>query len=98
MFIDTQKELFKETVSPMKAPEIAIHMEMGAQNQQKINQNLKTNAQSKDIVNNFQERNRTTNYQQQRKEFTRYLTAQNYQYTSICANCGQRWRHNRRQI
>ena len=76
---DTQKELLKETVSPIKAPEIAIHMEMAAQNQQKINQNLKTNAQSVDIVNNFQERNRTTNYQHQRKEFTRYLTVQNCQ-------------------
>ena len=29
---DTQKELLKETVSPTKALEIAIHLEMGAQN------------------------------------------------------------------
>ena len=34
---ETQKELVKETVEPSKALEIAIQMEMGAQNQQKIN-------------------------------------------------------------
>ena len=37
---ETQKELLKETVEPSKALEIAIQMEMGAQNQHKINQNL----------------------------------------------------------
>ena len=60
---ETQKELPKETVSPKKALEIAIHMDMVAQNQQKVNQNLNTNAQSVNIVNNFQGRNRNTNYQ-----------------------------------
>ena len=44
--LDTQKELPKETVSLTKALEAAIHMEMGAQYQQKRNQNLNTNAQS----------------------------------------------------
>ena len=33
---DTQKELPKEIVSPTKALEVAIHMEKGAQNQQKL--------------------------------------------------------------
>ena len=61
---ETQKELPKETVSPTKALEIAIHMDMVAQNQQKnVNQNLNTNEQSVNIVNNFQGRNRNTNYQ-----------------------------------
>ena len=32
---ETQKELFKETVEPSKALEIAIKMKMGAQNQKK---------------------------------------------------------------
>ena len=32
---ETQKELLKETVEPSKALEIAIQMEMGAQNQHK---------------------------------------------------------------
>ena len=37
---ETQKELLKETVEPTKALEIAIQVETGAQNQQKINQIL----------------------------------------------------------
>ena len=37
---ETQKEFLKKTVEPSKALEIAIQMEIGAQNQQKINQNL----------------------------------------------------------
>ena len=32
---DTQKELLKETVSPPKALEVAIQIEIGAQDQQK---------------------------------------------------------------
>ena len=68
LHFDTQKELPKKTVPQTKALEIAIHIEMAAQSQQKINQNLDTNAQSVNIVNNFQGSNRTTNYQQQRKD------------------------------
>ena len=34
---DTQRELLKQSASPSKALELAIHMEMGVQNQQKIN-------------------------------------------------------------
>ena len=71
---------------------------MRAQNQQKINRDLDTNAQSKNIVNNFQGHNRTPDYQQQRKNFTSYPTVhQNNQYTSICPKCGQRWSHSRCQ-
>ena len=96
---DTRKELLKETVSSTKALEIAIHMEMGAQNQQKTNQNLNTNAQSVKTVSNYQGRNQTTNYKQQRKDLTRYSTVlQNYQYTSIFVNCGQLLSHNHSQI
>ena len=93
---DTQNALLKETLSPTKALEIAIHVEMGAEKHQKISPHLKTKAQSIKIVNNFQGRNRTTNYQQQRKDFARYPTRpQNYQYTSICANL--HWSHTHRQ-
>ena len=92
---DTQKEIVNETMSPTKVLEVAIYMEMGTQNQQKINQNLNTNAH----LLNFQKRNCTTNYQQQRIDFTRYPSVpQNSQYTIICANCGQRWSHNHRRI
>ena len=49
-------------------------MEMGADNQQKINQNLNTTAQSVNAINNFQGRNRLANYQQSRKDFTGYPT------------------------
>ena len=96
---DTQRGLLKETVSPTKALEIAIHLEMGSQNQQKINQNLNTNAQSVNIVNSFQEGNSNANYQQSRKDFTRYRTVlQNYQCTSICPKFLERWSHNHHQI
>ena len=96
---DIQKELLKKTVLPTKALEVALHVEMGSQNQQKINQNLNTNAQSVKIVNTLQERNRSAIYQQQRKDFTRCPTVpQNYQNTCICANCGLRLSHNHCQI
>ena len=96
---ETQKELLRETVSSTKALKIAIHMKMGALNQQKINQNLNTTAQSVNIVNSFQNPHRTTNYQQHQKDFTRYATvSQNYKCIIICANCGQRWTHNYCQI
>ena len=71
---DTQRELLKKTGSPTKAIEVVIHREMGPQNQQKNNQNLNTSAQSVNIVNNFQGRNRNANYQQPRKDFTRFHT------------------------
>ena len=58
---DTQRELLKETVSSTKALEVATHIEMGAQNQQKLNQNLNTNAQSVNIFINFQGGNRKAN-------------------------------------
>ena len=96
---ETQKELLKETVEPSKALEIAIQMEMGAQNQQKINQNLMPASNSVNAVNNYKPRNRNANAQQTRRDFTRYPTVpQNHQYNSICANCGQQWSHNHRQI
>ena len=87
---ETQKELLKETVEPSKALEIAIQMEMGAQNRQKINQNLMPATNSVNVVNNYLPRNRNSNAQQNRRNFTRYPTVtQNYQYSSICTNCGQ---------
>ena len=70
----TQKELLKETVDPSKALEIAIQMEMGAQNQQKINQNLMSFTNSVNVVNNYPTRNRNTNTQQSKRDFTRYPT------------------------
>ena len=96
---ETQKELLKETVEPSKVFEIAIQMQMGTQNQQQISQNLMPATNSVNVVNNYQPRNRNANVQQTRSDFTRYPTVpQNYPYNSICANCGQRWSHNHRQI
>ena len=43
---ETQKELLKETVEPSKALEIAMQMQMGAQNQHKIIQNLMSSSNS----------------------------------------------------
>ena len=96
---ETQKELLKETVEPSKALEMAIQMKMGAQNQQKINHNLMSGSNSVHLFNNHQMRNRNANAQQTKRDFTRYATVpQNYQYTSICMNCGLRWSHNHKQI
>ena len=96
---ETQKELLKETVEPSKALETAIQIEMGAQNQQKINQNLSSTTNSVNIVNNYQTRNRKANAQLLKRDFTRYPTVpQNYQYSSICMNCGLRWIQNHQQI
>ena len=82
--VDTQRERLKKTVSPTKALEVAVHIEMGAQNQQKINQNLNINAQLVNVVNNFQGHNCKVNYQQPRKDFTRYPTV--LQTTKILAS------------
>ena len=96
---ETQKELLKETVERTKAFEVAIQMEMGAQNQQKINQNLAQTTNSVNAVNTFGTGNLNASYQPARKGCARYPSApQNYQYTSVCTNCGQRWSHNHRQI
>ena len=96
---ETQKELLKETVEPSKALEIATQMEMGAQNQQKIIQNLMSGINSVNSINSNQIRNRNANAQQTKRAFTRYATVpQNYQYTSTCMNCGLRWSHNHKQI
>ena len=96
---ETQKELLKETVEPTKALEVEVQMEMGTQNQQKINQNLALNTNLVNAVNTFRARNRNASYQPARKDLTRYPSLpQNYQYTSVCKNCGQRWSHNHRQI
>ena len=87
--------MLKETVEPTKALEVAIQMEMGAQNQQKKNQNLALTTNSVNAVNTFQTRNRNAIYQSARKDFKRYpWIPQNYRYTSVCTNCGQRWSYN----
>ena len=76
-----------------------MHMEMGVQNEQKIKQNSNITTNSVNAINNFQGRNCNANYQPARKDFTRYpIDLKNYQYASICTNCGQRWSHNHRQI
>ena len=104
---DSQKQLLKEIVEHSKALDIAIQMEMGAQNQQKINQNLALTTNSVNAANIFQTRKfkpatfqtRKANYQSARKNFTRYPSVpQNYQYTSVCTNSGQRWSYNHKQI
>ena len=76
---DTQRELLQETVSSTKALEMAIHMEMGPQNQQKINENTNSTAHSFNAVNSFQGRNCNANYKPARKHSAQYPTfLQNY--------------------
>ena len=96
---ETQKELLKGTVEPSKALQIAIQMEMGPQNQQKINQNVMSGTNSVNSINSNQIRNRNANVQQTKRDFTLYATVpQIYQYTSTFKNFGLRWSHNHKQI
>ena len=95
---ETQKELLNKKVEPSKALEIAIQMEMGAQNQQKINQNLMSGTNSVNSINSNHIRNRNANAQQTNQDFTRYATVpQNYQYTSTYMKCGLLWSQNHKQ-
>ena len=71
---ETQKELLKETVDPPKALEIAIQMEMGAQNQQKINQNLMSGNTSVNYINNNSMSNRNANGPSTKRDSTRYAS------------------------
>ena len=90
---ETQKELLNETVEPTKALEVAIQMEMGARNQQKINQNLALTTNSVNAVNTFQ----TLNYSQSRitNQLARTSHATHLYTKTITTrvfvkNCGQR--------
>ena len=50
-------------------------------------------------INSNQLRKRNVKAPQTKRDFTRYATVpQNYQYTSICTNCGLRWSHKHKQI
>ena len=94
---ETHKELLIETAETTKTLKIAIQMEMGAQNPQKVNKNLTLTTNSVNAVNNFETRNHNANYQLALKDFTRCPSVhQNYQYTSVWTNCGQRLSHNHR--
>ena len=42
IYHENQKELLKETVEPRKAPEVAINMKIGMQNQKQIQTHNKT--------------------------------------------------------
>ena len=51
------------------------------------------------VVNSYQTRNCNANAHQPKRDFTLYPSVpQNYQYSSICMNCGLRWSQNHRQI
>ena len=85
---ETQKELIKETVTSTKALQIAIDMEMRAQNQRHINQNLNNiNNQSINLVNNYQKRKRNTNFQQQRQIYNHNANfSDQTRFTNNCRN------------
>ena len=71
---ETQKELLKKTESTNNLLEIAIHMALRAQNQQKILHKLSTNSYSVNIAYNLQNHIPTANYQQQRQGYNRNAT------------------------
>ena len=82
---ETQTEPHKEMVSPTKSLEIAIHMEMGAQNNQNTNQKLNRNTQSVNLANSIQNFNRTTNYQHQRQVNNRNANIPYVRITNLLA-------------
>ena len=77
---DIQRELLRDTVDPDIALSIAVNMEMGQQNQQRISSNNNNNANGTTInaiqsVNQFRGAN-ARGYQSGRISFNRAVTGQ----------------------
>ena len=87
----TQNELLKETLAPPKCQNEQITWRWELKISKKINQNLNNiNNQSVYIVNDYQNRNRTINFQQQRHSYNCKAKAFNQNcFTNICRNCEQ---------
>ena len=91
---DIQRELLRDTVDPERALSIAVNMEMGHQNQQRISS--KNNSAAGSTVNAIQPFNRfcganARGNQPGRKAVSRATVGQ-------CRGCGQAWTTTYRQV
>ena len=92
---DIQRELFRDSVEPKKAIGIAVNMEMGHQNQQRISCNNNNNAKVT-AINVIQSFNRfcganARGSQSGRISFNRAATGQ-------CRGCGKTWTPTHRHV
>ena len=90
---DIQRELLRDTVEPERALSIAVNMEMGNQNQQRISSN---NGGNGNTVNAIQQNSRFRGAGVRGNQSTRITTNR----TSIgqCRGCGQSWTPTHRQV
>ena len=90
---DIQRELLRDTVEPERALSIAVNMEMGHQNQQRISSN---NSATGSTVNAIQSFNRFRGANVLGNQSGRTLV--NRASVGQCRGCGQSWTPTHRQV
>ena len=90
---DIQRELLRDTVEPERALSIAVNMEMGNQNQQRISSN---NGATGSTVNAVQQFNRFRGAGVRGPQSSRTVT--NRASVGQCRGCGQVWTPTHRQV
>ena len=83
---EIQKELFKQTVEPRQALELAINMKLGMRNQHQIVQHIKMVIPANVNTVQFSGSSRTSNWPNSGN-----ATRQNNRSTLYCSNCGGIW-------
>ena len=91
---DIQRELLRDTVDPERAPSIAVNMEMGHRNQQRISSN--NNGATGSTTNAVQSFNRFRGANARGNQSGR-VTA-NRTAIGQCRGCGQAWTTTHRQV
>ena len=92
---DIQRELLRDTVDPERAVSIAVNMEMGHQNQQRISSN-NNNSASGSTINSIQSFNRFCGANARGNQSVR--VAVNRAAIGQCRGCGQVWTPTHRQV
>ena len=92
---DIQRELLHDTVEPERALSIAVNMEMGYQNQQRISSN-NNNSASGSTINSIQSFNRFRDANARGNQSGR--VAVNRAAIGQCRGCGQVWTPTHRQV
>ena len=90
---DIQRDLLRDTVEPERALSIAVNMEMGNQNQQRISSN---NGATGSTVNAIQQFNRFCGADVRGNQSSRAVT--NRASVGQCRGCGQIWTPTHRQV
>ena len=90
LYGDMQREFLRDTEEPERALSIAVIMEMGHQNQQRISSYNSNGVNVKQQFNQFRGANVRLN-QTNRTTFNR-------ESTGLCRGCGQNWTPTRRQV